>query len=120
MKVNLHIDGVKPQTINRPLIAGAGFGPLPLPVVLYADGTALSLTTDGDTPTLEELQAAVGGYVEFVPVPAMDGITMVVDEDGLPKAKPVNALASEIAMRPIVGDVVLVCGEDMEEQEVRE
>lgn len=109
-----------PQSFNRPTITGSDFGTLPLPVVLYADGSVLTLATAGDYPTLEELQKAVGGYIEFVPVPAMKDIVMVADEEGLLKRKTLNRHASDIAMRPIVGDVVLLFEQEMEEREEEE
>lgn len=86
----------------------------PLPVVLYADGTALTLTTEKDAPSLEELQGAVGGYIEVVQIPAMSGVLMIVDEEGRMKGKAVNAIASEIAGTEIVGDVVITLDEDDE------
>ena len=74
---------------------------------------AMLLTTDRDNPldgtsvgtTLDELQKAVGGYIELVYLP--DSKIMVVDEEGLLKSYTVNQEASLIAQRHIVGDVVI-------------
>lgn len=48
---------------------------------------------NGEVYTLEELQAAVGGDVEFLDVFAIPFV-LVVDADGLGKGLPVNMLAS--------------------------
>lgn len=61
---------------------------------------------NGTDFTLWELQEAVGGYVEFIHLE--DHRTMVVDEDGRIKGKPVNLAATKLCGRTIVGDV-LVC-----------
>lgn len=66
------------------------------------------------TPTLAELQAAVGGYIELVQIstgprnPTPSALTMVVDEDGISKGLPYNFEASSIASRNIFGDVLLL------------
>lgn len=52
---------------------------------------------------LKELQELVGGFIEIV---QMYGHIMVVDEEGLLKQKPYNAIASVISGRPLVGNVV--------------
>lgn len=57
----------------------------------------------------EELHDAIGGYIELVRL--RDGKLMVVDEDGHPKGREVNAVASIIAGETIVGDVV-ICNND--------
>ena len=61
---------------------------------------------DGKKLTLEEMQAAVGGYIERVVIPKVG--EMYVDEEGLLKGKPINQMASLIAGMPIVGDVLIV------------
>lgn len=61
------------------------------------------------TPTLEEAQALVGGYVEVVYLP--DGRQMLIDEEGKLKRKPVNVEATMLYGRRndvIVGDVVVL------------
>lgn len=86
----------------------------PLPAVIPARGEITLLAPNTWPPTLEDLQSAVGGYIEYVPVPALPGLVMVVDEEGTLKHKPLNAYASEIAGRVIVGDVVLMEREEEE------
>ena len=74
---------------------------------------ATRLTADVENPlngttvgtTLDDLQEAVGGYIELVYLP--DAKIMVVDEEGLLKSYTVNQEASLIAQRAIVGDVVI-------------
>ncbi|QDP63905.1 MAG: hypothetical protein Unbinned3992contig1000_19 [Prokaryotic dsDNA virus sp.] len=57
-------------------------------------------------PTLEECQQAVGGLIEAVYLD--DGRLMYVNENGLIVGLPVNEMASQIAGRHIVGDVVII------------
>jgi len=54
------------------------------------------------------LQAAVGGYIETVPVPEDESLILLVNEDGLSLHLPPNSQASALARRAIVGDVVLI------------
>lgn len=58
------------------------------------------------SPPLEDLQKSVGGLIEAVYLD--DGRCMWVNEEGLLKRLAFNAVASEIARRPIVGNVVIV------------
>lgn len=79
---------------------------------------ALLLTTDGEQRTFElptkgtdrerlkPVQAAIGGFVEMVPIPA-DRV-LLCDEDGLLKKRPLNEVASRLAGRRVVGNA-LVC-----------
>lgn len=97
-------------------------------------GQIVRLNTDGAPviteahkhPTLEELQEIVGGYIEIVYV--MYGgkrIQMIVNEDGHAMSLPLNREATHIyhataALRgyrtehPIVGDAVLLVGQDIQ------
>ena len=69
----------------------------------------------GKTYSLEELQGAVGGYIEIISL--RDGRLMVLNEEGKLKALPPNPAATLLARRVIqaadwvVGDVV-VCNND--------
>ena len=63
---------------------------------------------NGKTWSLKELQGFVGGYVEIVRLPANFPQVMVVNEEGTLDGLPANPIASQEAMRPIVGDV-LIC-----------
>jgi hypothetical protein len=59
-----------------------------------------------ETLTLEQMQKAVGGYIEVVPVPGSNTL-LIVNEEGWMKNLPVNVNASRIAGQTIVGDVIL-------------
>lgn len=61
----------------------------------------------GREPTLEKLQEVVDGYIESVPIPGSDTGVLIVNEEGLLRGLGVNEMASLIAGRPIVGDVVV-------------
>jgi len=59
--------------------------------------------------TLEEMQKLVGGYIERVKVRYYGKVKdMWVNEEGLIHGLPVNAGASKIAGRSIVGDVFII------------
>ena len=74
--------------------------------LIKADGTSEEfLPADGEKYALEELQAAVGGYIERLYLP--DGRYLLVDEDGRPKGLPMNNIASSLYRSQIVGDVVV-------------
>lgn len=79
--------------------------------IIKTDRTTVEVNPlDGQAKlTLEQMQQAVGGYVEQVKVlnPAFGHRILFCDEDGLLKQKPINKLASGIAGRNIVGDVLL-------------
>lgn len=55
--------------------------------------------------TLETLQGVVGGWIEHVHL--NDGRSMWVNEEGTMEGLPVNAKASEMAGRMIVGSVAI-------------
>lgn len=62
-------------------------------IILKADGTAHEvLPKDGKTFSLEELQAAVGGYIELVNL--VCGCKMFVNEEGKIHGLPPNSRAS--------------------------
>jgi len=58
--------------------------------------------------TLEQAQEIVGGYVEMVLL--NNGDQMLVDEEGLLKSKQSNPIATIIAKRHIVGNVIILSG----------
>ena len=67
--------------------------------------------------TLEELQKAVGGYIETVSVTTGDyaGKLMIVDEEGkLKEDAQVNKEASRIAKQRIVGQVIIIDREQID------
>tara|TARA_Y100000592_G_scaffold71593_1_gene111457 strand:- start:1275 stop:1664 length:390 start_codon:yes stop_codon:yes gene_type:complete len=85
-------------------------------LVLKADGDIVPL---GINPTFKEMQNAVGGYIECVRI--FDGRHMYVNEDGKAMNLPPNAKASQMAGVPIVGDAVLLDGQEtMEDLESRD
>ena len=64
--------------------------------------------TSGRRYTLEELQGAVGGYIQIVPS-ENEGMVLVIDEEGKMKGKYRNAMASTLYGHTddyIVGDAV--------------
>lgn len=74
--------------------------------IIRANGTRAIMLA---TPTLEACQRVVGGYVEMV---TLDNgkRQMLVNEEGLLQSLPVNRIASAIAGKHIVGDVVILSG----------
>lgn len=91
-------------------------------------GFAIKISTDNeivvveDANTLEQLQEAVGGYVERVSA-TLNGvrIDMWVNEDGIALRLPLNRLGTKIyhtwpnakrAMLPILGNVIITGGTD--------
>lgn len=74
--------------------------------VIRADGTREEL--EDREPTLEELQEVVGGYIEIVRSYQDLDEVLVVNEEGRLKGLPINELASLVAKRMIVGDVVVL------------
>ena len=62
-------------------------------------------------PSLEEAQKVVGGYVEMVELP--NGDQILVHEEGLFAPDPqVNNEASSLAGKVLVGDALLLQGEN--------
>lgn len=63
--------------------------------------------TTGELPNgdLETLQGAVGGYIERVGITT--GMVMYVNEEGLLQGLPLNVMATGMAGRHIVGNVVV-------------
>jgi hypothetical protein len=70
----------------------------------------------GDMPMdLDAMQDAVGGYIQYVPMPTEEGVSdtidahnLIVDEEGRLKGKPLNPIASSIAGQTIVGDALWI------------
>ena len=79
------------------------------------------LPSNGKTFTLEEMQKAVGGYIEFAPHsmsedPTISRMHIVVDEEGILKNKPFNVQASRVVGYPLCGDVLLCLPDEIEEE----
>ena len=67
------------------------------------DGTIEDFNpANGKEFTLDEMQKAVGGYIELVYLPNNE--VLVVDEEGMIKEKLFNKKISEMIMKPIVGN----------------
>lgn len=63
----------------------------------------------GFNPRLDVLQEAVGGYIEGVSIQKVESfVYMYVNEEGGLRKLPLNPIASELALQPIVGNVVLL------------
>jgi hypothetical protein len=76
--------------------------------VIRADGTSAEINPKGKKLSLEEMQAAVGGYIERVTV---RGGEIYVDEDGIAKGLPLNQKASEIAGMNLRGNALVLARE---------
>jgi predicted metal-dependent enzyme (double-stranded beta helix superfamily) len=87
-------------------------------IIIHNDGSMTSLNpANGTRFTLEELQAVVGGYIEFCDVEeelyqkAFEGsgerLLMVIDEEGKLKSKPVNWAATALYKYSMVGDALV-------------
>jgi hypothetical protein len=77
-------------------------------IVIPPDGPPTDLPMKGVRPTLRELQKAVGGYIEIVPVDGVQRTVLVVNEEGLLQRLPPNPRACRIARQLIVGTAVLL------------
>lgn len=65
-----------------------------------------TLTYTGNTPKLKEMQDFVGGYIEVIRI--SPNKQMVVNEEGLILKLPLNLIASQLAKRSIVGNVIIL------------
>jgi hypothetical protein len=75
------------------------------------DGTTEVLTPpNGVNWSLKELQTLVGGYIELTRT--IDGRSLIVDDEGKLKGKPLNIAATKLYVYgrhdPIVGDALIV------------
>lgn len=80
--------------------------------IYKATGDVVPFTIAGESASLKEMQAAVGGYIERVrlsaPVKGLGDCIMVVNEEGLIHKLPINLQASMLAQRHIVGDAIVM------------
>jgi len=76
--------------------------------ILRANGDKEDIEYEGpkEKLSLEQIQKTIDGYFEVISVPNCHNI-LLVDEEGCLKDKPINVLASTLAQREIVGDVIL-------------
>ena len=63
---------------------------------------------DNDLSTMQKI---VGGLIEAI---YLDGIVIIVDEEGLCKGKPINKALTKIAGSPLVGDGFIMTMSDWE------
>lgn len=76
-------------------------------IILRANGKREDIKPENGTKlSLEQLQKAVGGYIEIVHAPNCHNI-LIANEEGQIYDLPINIQASKIAQREIVGDIVL-------------
>ena len=85
----------------------------PYGYIIKPDGTVDQMPepANGDEGfSLEQLQTAVGGYIEPVYSPVADAAdkALLADEEGLIKQLEPNPAASILAARPIVGNLVVL------------
>jgi len=79
---------------------------------LKCDGTIEYIEPDkSGVINLEQLQEAVGGYVEICPQNTVKNAYLFVDEEGLLKHKRLNLLCKKMFGFDIVGDALLVSDE---------
>jgi len=74
----------------------------------YVNGITIS---DISSSKLDDMKQCVGGLIELV---VIDNMVLVVDEEGLLKRKPINPIATAMARKAIVGDVLVVFAEDVD------
>lgn len=88
---------------------------LPIPCIIKANGQVIPVTpANGHDFDIKELNGAVGGYIEVIPM--SEGRYMVLNEDGKGRGLPENPKATEIMLSETqvarddyaVGDV-LIC-----------
>lgn len=83
--------------------------------LIKPDGSLEDYPPAGKHYTLEELQQAVGGYIEILHVEK--GFLMVVNEQGKLKDLPVNRLASLLYGNPfdhVVGNALVCRSQDID------
>src|SRR5665213_2070385 len=72
-------------------------------------------TSQNGYPSLSEMQATVGGYIERIKLPVfstfdnlpIEPLVMIVNEEGHIRSLPINVQASMLAQQHIVGDVIV-------------
>lgn len=80
--------------------------------LLKSDGSS---TSNVEIDTLQQQQALVGGYIEYVPVVQNMHELLIINEEGRLQDMPeINEVASLLAGQVIVGDAVLVHIEELE------
>lgn len=82
-------------------------------LLMRVTGTTKRVTSSGRQWALPEIQKLVGGYYEIMRIPGDTSRLLLVNEDGHPKALEPNQLASGLAGRLVVGDVLVVRRKDI-------
>ena len=78
--------------------------------IIKTNGEEVTVTPEnGKELSLQQLQDAVEGYIELVPImnPAHYGTMMFCNEDGIRLSKGYNPVASDIAGQSIMGNVII-------------
>lgn len=84
------------------------------PCIVKTDGTVEEYNPEnGEEFTLEELQRAVGGYIEVVPFWGDPNSVMLANEEGLLIGLPINDKSMELVGKPLVGDLLVIPAEMM-------
>jgi hypothetical protein len=76
-------------------------------LLIKTDGECLSYKPEGETYTLDELQQAVGGLIDFYPYNSRK-YDIIIDDEGLLKNKELNLLAYVLFGVQAVGDILIV------------
>lgn len=80
-------------------------------IKIEPDGLITLVETEG---TLREYQNAVDGYIEHVVIPDFrPEFTMLVNEEGVLMDLRLNPVASTLAHQPIVGNAIVVSGDEL-------
>jgi hypothetical protein len=66
-----------------------------------------------NSPTLEQMQNAVGGYIEVIPCSYESYVYCIVNEEGIIKNLNPNMVASRLLDRPIVGPALFLLSGEM-------
>lgn len=75
--------------------------------ILRVDASRAALVLPADAGAAFELVAQqVGGYLTFFPL--ANGGAVAVDEDGIPRQLPLNALASAMVRQTVLGTAVVL------------
>jgi len=74
--------------------------------IIDPKGKKCLVTFRGDFPGLEELQKAIGGYIDICYLP--DGNVLIFDEDGKSKGRPYNTHTSLMTEVEIYGRAILI------------
>ena len=75
--------------------------------IYKTDGNVVTLKPKGNKYTLQELQSAVGGYIETANAPNDNSIILIFDEEGMLKSLPINKAIAQLYNITLYGNVVL-------------